>query len=193
MRLSDISATEIEQMTMAERGRLMQYVQVKVRQEIPDCRPPFAAIESTLEFFDLRGWGQPGTWISVVDSHVLAAVVHSVCAMSDATGDTSGNPAVLAWTEYLNRLRTDPHWQHTNRDDHDSAWAHAEHVATEYGRGQAEALGIKHDEVQFRWYLLSSMYRSWMVEPPRLSGRFLLCEGCGPCPSVIRSSSVSVR
>ncbi|WP_405164984.1 DUF5753 domain-containing protein [Nocardia sp. NBC_01499] len=30
-------------------------------------------------------------------------------------------------------------------------------------------------------------------EPPRLFGRFFPCEGCGPCPSVIRSSSVSVR
>lgn len=52
------------------------------------------------------------------------------------------------------------------RAEHDRVWSTAERMATEYRRWRAESAGIHGSEVQYRWYLLAGIYKSFMADPP---------------------------
>lgn len=143
-----------------------------IQHHVPGLRP-WSAIEASLEFFHQAGWGQPllhrddpGDFIAVADAYVLEALARGVVMALTTENDHLGNPGAPVWCDYVLHLKDDPEWPQSGRAEHDRMWARAEHLATEHGCKQAEDRGARRTEIQYRWYLLSSLYRSLMTEPP---------------------------
>jgi hypothetical protein len=64
----------------------------------------FRAIEGVIMFFQSKGLGAPGTWVSYVDAGIVEGIQNGgAIALGMGTG-TGGNPGSEKWADFLRRM-----------------------------------------------------------------------------------------
>src|SRR2546423_8983814 len=84
---------QIQQTTMAQRLAYIQAIESKFLSQL-NAGNQFRAIEGVITFFQEKGLGAPGTWISYVDSGIVEAIQRGAAIalrMSEETGNNPGS------------------------------------------------------------------------------------------------------
>ncbi|MCJ1340923.1 hypothetical protein MMC09_006219 [Bachmanniomyces sp. S44760] len=116
----------------------------------------FRAIEGVITFFQSKGLGGAGTWVSYVDSGIVEAIQRGgaiALGMSSATGN---NPGTEKWADFLHEMQTG---SLGSRDAHDPVWSRSEQAATEYGKSRGDSEAQPASTQDLRWFQFTQLFR----------------------------------
>jgi hypothetical protein len=136
------------------------------------------ALEGVIEFFNDRGLGQPGTWISYTDGGILEGVERGIAmaAGMDSAGDM-GNSGADQWRAFLVDMRAG---RLSDRVTHDHEWGLAEQASTNSGVSYANGLGVKPTNLEDHWFAWSQVFRWIMINEAALRSVPLAGGALGP-------------
>jgi hypothetical protein len=159
----DCTAAELEAMPMGPRVVFLRALQDRLAAGyIPGFRH-WRNFEGLLRFFDERGYGVGGSWISWSDAGNLEGIERGVAIALHGSGPDFGNPGAQPWADYLRRMHRG---ELTERAAHDPVFADAEQASLEHGVSLAEAHGAEPSRMDRNLYLGSELYR-WMLRNPQ--------------------------
>lgn len=147
-------------MTMDQRLQFVRGLSDGPAQQFRSGFTYWRAIEGVIEFFNDRGLGQPGTWISYVDAGILEGTERGIAmaAGMDSAGDM-GNQGADDWRTFLLDL------QAGNLGDRitlDHEWGVAEQAST--NAGVAYAVGrASPSNLENNWFNWSQVFRYVMI------------------------------
>lgn len=158
----DCTAVELDALALTERLVFVRAVQDRVAAEhIPGFRH-WRNIEGIIRFFAENGFGEPGSWVSLVDAGILEGIERGTALALGLSEDDFGNPGAELWADYLRRLHRG---ELEDRGVHDPAWGNAEQASTEHGVRLAEQRGAVPSRLDQQIYDFSELYR-WMLHNP---------------------------
>ncbi len=174
----DCGAEEINRMTMPERLELVRTLSAGPAAElVPGYLPRWRNIEGIIQFFHDNRMGEPGSWVSYVDSGIVEGIERGIAIALGRSADTFGNPGSLRWASYLTELGAG---RLTARSAHDKAWSEAEQASTEHGVALAERThGLEATGVEQRFYQFSELYRLTLRNRPPLTDLISVPAGPG--------------
>ncbi|MFC7343716.1 hypothetical protein [Saccharopolyspora griseoalba] len=159
----DCSAAELEAIPMGQRVVFLRALQERLAADyIPGFRH-WRNFEGLLRFFDERGYGARGSWISWSDAGNLEGIERGVAIALRGSGPDFGNPGAEPWADYLRRMHRG---ELADRATHDPVFADAEQASLEHGVSLAEARGAEPSRMDRNLYLGSELYR-WMLRNPQ--------------------------
>lgn len=152
----DCSPDEFDNISVAERKRWIY--QFMKQSKYTDW---FNNIAGIIEAFEASGNGEPGSWLSVVDAYILAAIQDGWALATE--GIQSRNINNLG--EKINAHLWEQFFK-TNRGDVGlmiTRWGLAEQAATQYGVQKASARGLSPSTAESIFLQSGNFYRDWLA------------------------------
>lgn len=148
-------------MSMLQRLQFIRGLSDGPTQQFHSGFKDWRAIEGVIEFFNDRGLGQPGTWISYVDGGILQGVERGVAmaAGMDSYGN-GGNTGADLWRTFLIDLQAG---RLGARITHDHEWGLAEQLSTANGVNYAASLKVTPSNLESHWFQWSQVFRWVMI------------------------------
>ena len=147
-------------MTMDQRLQFIRGLSDGPAQQFRSGFKYWRAIEGVIEFFNDRGLGKPGTWISYVDGGILQGTERGIAmaAGMDSAGDM-GNQGADYWRTFLLDLQAG---RLGDRISLDHEWGLAEQQSTDagvnYAVGRASPSNLENN-----WFNWSQVFRYVMI------------------------------
>src|SRR5262249_2588212 len=95
---------DIQSSTMSERLSYVQYMESHFFGPL-NAANQFRAIEGVITFFISKNLGQPGSWISWVDTGIVEAIQRGGAIALGMSTDTGGNPGTQLWADFFVQMK----------------------------------------------------------------------------------------
>ena len=175
--------TDFNAMVMTDRLQFLRGLSDGPAQQFHMGFMDWRALEGVIEFFNDRGLGLPGSWISYTDGGILQGVERGVAMASamDSNGDM-GDPGADQWETFLIDTRNG----FADRSTHDHEWGLAEQASTNYGASFASCqpapappgcIGVQPNNLENKWFGWSQAFRWIMINNGLI--RTILVPGVG--------------
>jgi hypothetical protein len=103
----------IEGLSLGTRLTYLQWMQSNFFGPELNCGTQWRAIEGVIEFFQSKGLGAPGTWVSYTDAGIIEAIQRGGAIALEFSTDTGGNPGSNLWADFMKKMHAG---QLNNRD-----------------------------------------------------------------------------
>jgi hypothetical protein len=103
----------IQELSLATRLTYLQWMQSSLFGPELNCGNQWRAIEGVIEFFQSKGLGAPGTWVSYTDAGIIEAIQRGGAIALGISTDTGLNPGSQLWADFMTKMHGG---QLTNRD-----------------------------------------------------------------------------
>lgn len=71
-----------------------------------NCGSKWRAVEGVIQFFQGKGLGAPGTWVSYTDAGIIEAIQRGGAIALGISTNTGGNPGSQLWANYMRNVKS---------------------------------------------------------------------------------------
>lgn len=95
----------IQSLSLADRLTYVQWMQSNYFGPDLNCGTQWRAIEGVIEFFQSKGLGVSGTWVSYTDTGIVEAIQRGGAIALGFSTDTGNNTGSLLWADFMTKMK----------------------------------------------------------------------------------------